>query len=204
MPLVLASALVATAACTSGNPAGHVAMTVTPLSGLTYGSFDVTLTGLKPGIHVAVQASAKDAKYTYTSRVTFAADSGGKVDAAKNAPLSGSYHGAYASGLLWSMTAPVDEGGFRPPAGAYPITVIAQAGGHTVATVTATRRYAAAGLGTQTLTIARDGLAGVLVYPTGHTTRQTAILVLGGSEGGEEPADAIAHASEGYPTLALA
>jgi dienelactone hydrolase len=107
-------------------------------------------------------------------------------------------------GLLWTMYVSEDStAGFQPRA-AQPVTVTATADGSRLARRTLTRRTTAPGLRTTRLSLSRDGVHGTLYEPAGGA-RHPAVLLFGGSEGGESmdlPARMLA--AHGYPALSIA
>jgi dienelactone hydrolase len=66
------------------------------------------------------------------------------------------------------------------------------------------RIWKAPGVAERQLTLAQDGIDGVMVEPADTTTLHPAVLAFGGSEGGLSTTSvAVALASAGYPTLAI-
>lgn len=182
-----------------------------------YQAVHIRITGLTPGYRVTITSSAHD--YTgkrWQAQATFTADSSGTVDLAKQAPTSGSYTGADAMGLVWSMSPSVATGGsasfFFVPAHpeiqpGFPIDLaVRDEAGH-VTHATLTRLWMTPGVTHRTLTPSVDGVYGDLYLPprAAGTARRPAVLLFGGSEGGEsERYTAAVLASEGYPALSLA
>lgn len=70
----------------------------------------VRLTDLAPGTSVEITAERRFGRppLLYAARARFVADAAGTVDLTTAAPLEGSYQGADAAGLFWSMT-PTDR-----------------------------------------------------------------------------------------------
>jgi hypothetical protein len=89
---------------------------------------------------------------------------------------------------LFQFMAPDDPRplGFGAPlSGTYVVRLEVKVDGRTVATATATRRSPqSVGVTTKKLTLAADGVYGVLYRPKDLTTRKPALLVFGGTEGG--------------------
>jgi dienelactone hydrolase len=157
----------------------------------------VRLTGFPPGGLVTLRASMPG----YASHASFRADPGGSVDVASQAPEEGTYEGADAGGLFWSMA----------PTGAPPgspdddidVTVRAEVGGEVAATAILERYTAAPGV--VETPVRDDGLYAVLVTPAAPGPHP-ALITLGGSEGGIDSAlrNARIYASLGYTCLATA
>jgi hypothetical protein len=62
------------------------------------------VTGAQAGQRVRLDATATDRQgRVFSSNATFVAGTDGTVDVASAAPVGGSYTGAHATGLLWSM-----------------------------------------------------------------------------------------------------
>jgi dienelactone hydrolase len=172
----------------------------------------VRITGLAPHDEVAVTARATDyIGNVWESDALFRADATGTVDLGTAAPLSGSYHGADAMGLFWSMDPePADAPAalfsptFPQDQSAYPVRIAVSAHGRSLATRDLVRRWLAAGVTDRALTVADDKVDGELFLPAPGAGRHPAVLVFGGSEGGDgQTYTAALLASHGYPALAL-
>jgi dienelactone hydrolase len=196
--------------CTSADRVDDASITVSPAVALMDQPVRVTMAGLGADRPMTVTATAKDVVgVTWSSSAEFRASGDGTLSL-DQAPLGGSYSGANPMGLFQFM-APDDPRplGFGSPlSGTYVVRLEVKVDGRTVATATATRRSPqAVGVTTTKLTVAADGVYGVLYRPKDTTTRKPALLVFGGTEGGlsypvqEKSALLAAH---GYPTLALA
>jgi dienelactone hydrolase len=165
----------------------------------------LTVRGLPPGL-VTVRARARDYRgRQWQSAAQFRVGPAGTLNLARAVPVSGSYHVADAAGLLWSLRPSFT----RNPAtqlvmGATGVTVRLQvlAGGHVLASVTLTRRWSLAARPT-VQTVRRDGFASTLFVPNGARPGAPAVVVMGGSDGGEDTFTAAALAMNGYPALAL-
>lgn len=179
----------------------------------------VRITGLPPGDQVTITSSAHDrGGALWQARGAFTADSSGTVDLAKQAPSSGTYAGADAMGLIWSMNPVSASSGStsssfffltrRPELQpGFPIDLSVDDASGQVAHTTLTRVWMAPGVTHRTLTLAADKVFGDLYLPApapGAASRP-AVLLFGGSEGGEsELYTAAVLASQGYPALAIA
>jgi dienelactone hydrolase len=157
----------------------------------------VRLTGFPPASRVTLEASIPG----YTSHASFRVDDDGSVDVASQAPLDGTYTGAEADGLFWSMAATNPDG--APIGDDIDVTMRAEVLGHVVASATLTRYVSAPGV--VETKVRDDGLVGVLVTPR-EPGPHPALLAFGGSEGGIDWGRKTArlYASLGYTCLGLA
>jgi acetyl esterase/lipase len=157
----------------------------------------VRLTGVPPESQVTLRASMPG----YASYASFRADAAGSVDVASQAPLEGSYEGADADGLFWSMVA--TEAAVARPSDEIDVTLRAEVGGEVVASATLARFATAPGV--VETPVHDDGLVAVLVTPA-TPGPHPALLAFGGSEGGIDWGRRAAHlyASLGYTCLGLA
>jgi dienelactone hydrolase len=164
----------------------------------------ITVGGLPQGL-ATLQARARDDEgRLWQSAAQFRVSSAGTLNLATVAPVSGSYHVADAAGLLWSLRPTFT----RNPAtqfimGEAGFTVRLQVltGGQVQATATLVRSWSASPTVQAT---ARDGFASTLFTPSRVRPGAPAVVVIGGSGGGEETLTAGALAMAGYPALALA
>ena len=201
-------------ACSGGAPAKPAVIQVSEPSALADQAVDVRVTGLSAGERVTVSAQATDAKKgTWRSSAVYTASQDGTVDLEKAAPTSGSYQGKDGMGLLWSMTpvAPASQDQyFTPPAPqqqpGYPVTLtVISSSGAKLASRTMTREWMAKGETAQTLTLAKDKVAGELFLPPPGTPRHAGVLVFGGADGGmSQVYGAALLAAHGYPALTVA
>jgi dienelactone hydrolase len=190
-----------------------VAIEVDQPQALADQALHIRVTGLTKAATVTLSASAVSATaQTWGSSANFVADDSGVVDLATAVPTSGSYAGADAMGLFWSLGLPRgqdDDKYFVPKApqeqAAYPITLTATAGGAQVATTTVSRQWMATGEQSKTLNLATDKVSGVLFTPASTTAKHPAVLVFGGAEGGmQQVFTAALLAAHGYPALTVA
>ena len=120
-------------------------------------------------------------------------------------PLSGSYRVADAAGLLWSLhpafTKNPDTQFYMSAAG-FTVRLQVVAGGALRVPPTLSRRWA---LPTRPVlqTARQDGFASALFAPGKAKPGAPAVVVIGGSGGGEDTFTAAALAMAGYPALAL-
>ncbi len=187
-----------------------VTLTATPAAALVDQPMDIRVNGLQAGEPITLHASMRDYQgRNWSANATFLADGHGEVDAAKAAPVYGSYSGVHAMGLVWSML-PRNVKNPREilydpslQSASYPLKLEALAGNRVLTQTTLTRYLQAPGV-TQPL-VAAGGLVGELYTPA-TAGPHPAIVVLGGSEGGWLSSSPLAAllASHGYIALALA
>lgn len=175
----------------------------------------ITAVGLKPGQTVTITAQIRSTPDRLFASATFRANARGIVSLDRDAPQSGSYAGVDATGLLWSMlpdpalsdqaSAPstnlADLPEFKPPAPVV-IGIELRAAGKLIASARLTQKFLAAGV--RRIALREDGLVGTLFLPPVGRRPSSAILVLGGSEGGQSTERAMLLAAHGHAALALA
>jgi len=201
---------VGVAGCTSGGQVDDASITVSPAIALMDQPVRVSVAGLRADQPATVTATATDVVgVTWSSSAEFRASGDGTLSL-DQAPVGGSYSGASPMGLFQFM-APDDPrplGFGEPLSGTFVVRLEVKVDGRTVATATATRRSPqAVGVTTKKLTVAADGVYGVLYRPKDLTTKKPALLVFGGTEGGLSypvQVKSALLAAHGYPTLALA
>ena len=202
-----AAALLVFAAVLAGCSQRHVTLRITadPPTGLYDAPLTVRVTGAQAGQRVRLDASATDRQgQVFASNATFVAGSDGTVDVTSAAPVAGSYTGAHATGLLWSMVPTgTSDFYFAPAATTMTITLTARADGASPVSAQIDRLRQAPGVTQHQLTLAQDGIDGVMFEPADTTTPRPAVLDFGGSEGSLTTSNAVALASAGYPTLAI-
>jgi dienelactone hydrolase len=164
----------------------------------------VRVLGLAPASQVTVRAESVDhIGQMWRAHATFTADSSGAVDLARAKPLSGSYPGADAMGLVWSMepAGRPDPGLARDRLAPVPLRLIAESRGSELASAEVWRSVMPDGLvRTQ---VREQGLVGVLFHPRGAGP-WPGVMQLGGAEGGLHEEDAALLAAHGFAVLALA
>lgn len=201
MITLLAAAAVTAAACP---PRAAPALTAGSGRMLQGDAPRLAVVGARPGDRVRVEARRPDIygrPVLYRSMATFQADACGRVSL-DSAPVEGGWTGSDPRGLLWSMAATRD----RPAAGWSPsevrITADLGADGTVDAATTlrigpATPLPAAVMLG--------PGQPGAFFIHPAPGERRPVIVLLGGSEGGDGSARALAprFVSRGYAVLGL-
>jgi dienelactone hydrolase len=181
----------------------HPVITATPALGLFDQPRAIVVSHLRPGERITVDARTMRLTGTWTSHATFRANSDGVVNLARTAPTSGSYRVAAAMGLLWSQRLS-KRGSPRLPRG--PVTTLTvDAGGRTVGSTRFTQEFEAPGVTVHRETLRTAGFDGTY-FATPGTARRGAVIVWGGSEGGQADPDVEAGliASHGIPALAVA
>jgi dienelactone hydrolase len=195
--------VLAVAGCGGGAPL--VRLDAGPAAAPLVDPVHVTISGLPPGALVTVQARALDREgQPWVSAAVFRASAAGRLNLASAVPVSGSYHTADAAGLLWSLhPAPgtSQATGFSPPAAGFTVRLEVLTSGRVRASATLQRQLHVTA---STQTVRRDGFVGTLFTSATLRPGAPAVIVLGGTEGGEEANAALGLAMSGYPALALA
>ena len=202
--MLLAAAVIVTG-CSSGTAAAlRVRLDAGPAVAAFVTPIHVTVSGLPPNALVTLRARTTDYEgRTWHSAAQFRASGTGRLDLATAVPVAGSYHVADAGGLLWSL-----RPAFTSNPGAqfienytgFTVTLQVLADGR-VRAVSTLRRVDVAPASTQA--VRQDGFASTLFVPARPRPGAPAIVLIGGSEGGEPAFQASALAAIGYPALAL-
>ncbi|CAM2185427.1 acyl-coenzyme A thioesterase 1/2/4 [Paraburkholderia sacchari] len=184
-----------------------LSLTVLPADALIDVPRRIVLHGAPAGARVTIASRTERAHGApWGADAAFVADADGIVDLSRDAPVSGSYAGVSALGLVWSQT-PVDGTSrdvFPTPLSALvtePLvtTLTASVGGASVS-ARFTQRLAAEGVTRRE--IREQGLVGTLYLPPGAGPHP-AVMVLNGSGGGINEPRAALYASRGYAAFAL-
>jgi pimeloyl-ACP methyl ester carboxylesterase len=171
----------------------------------------IRVTGLAPAQRVTVIAEATDySGQAWRAHANVIANGDGVADLSRDAPTDGSYQGADAMGLFWSMDpvgGPAGQSWFSPlyPElnGAYTVRLTASVGATAVEQLLR-REWMVAGVTHRRLHLGSDGAAGDLFEPHGSDRASNGVLLIGGSGGGAGPKfEAALLASHGYPALAV-
>ena len=165
----------------------------------------IRATALMPGERVAIRAELTDGGgQAWASQADFVADAQGTVDASKQAPVAGSYKELSAMGLIWSMM-PVSKkvNAYMAVRNLGPQRVDFHLLRNGQETASAHLEQLNLADGVQRIPVHEDRLRGTLFVPAG-AVRHPALLVVGGSEGGQPLRPAAWLASHGYVALALA
>ncbi|AKC72703.1 palmitoyl-CoA hydrolase [Pandoraea oxalativorans] len=208
-------------------------LTATPADALIDVPRHLVVRGATPGAHITLAArTARAGGVVWHAHATFVADAEGVVDVSRDAPVSGSYQGVSAMGLIWSQ---VPEDGESRDVFPQPViaplvtTVFAQeadvghVGSHDHGSARASAALAAdvasaqaptsrvssvsftqrlAAEGVTRRDVREDGLVGTLYLPPGEGPHP-AVMILNGSGGGINEPGAALYASHGYAAFAL-
>jgi len=166
----------------------------------------ISVRGAPSGAGVTMTASAVDlAGQQWQSTATFTAGADGVVDAATQAPVAGSYEGADAMGLIWSMRF-ASEGVvpdiFIPSPTPMTVALRAVAGDQAPMTTTIVRQPM--GPGVVRSDVREESVIGTLFTPAGPGPHP-AVALFSGSEGGldSQAQSAALLASHGYAALVV-
>jgi dienelactone hydrolase len=198
--------VLASGGCSGGPSSGlRVRLDAGPAAAAFDAPVHITVSGLPPGL-ITVQASARDSQgKLWQSAAQFRASSAGTLNLATAAPVSGSYRIADAGGLLWSLH-PVftsnPRAQFFVGAGGFTVRLQVLAGGHVQASAELAR-LASFTTRPTVQTVSQGGFASTLFTPNTIRPGVPAVVVIGGSGGGEATLTAAALALAGYPALAL-
>jgi fermentation-respiration switch protein FrsA (DUF1100 family) len=165
----------------------------------------VELKGFAPRQPVTLTATQIFPSHSrWQAQASFMTDEEGNLSVARQAPMSGSYEGIAAMGLIWSAERVL------PPSPPVPVDWILQPSfihfealgpNDQRAELTITRR--SAGPGVTRNAIRGDGLVGVLFLPPGEGPHPSVLILHGGGGGMDEYTGAML-ASRGYAALNLA
>lgn len=164
----------------------------------------VRITGLRPGQVVTLRAQryheAREA--LYRSAATYQADADGQVDTAAHTPVAATWAGADPRGLFWSMTRHPD-----PPAEGSPweeVHISADTDADGLADLHGVLRFNPGQEALVETPLGSDFPGAFLLRPPGAESLP-AVIVLGGSEGGDRAARSMAPllALRGYAVLGL-
>src|SRR5581483_1683328 len=141
--------------------------------------------------------------HAWSSEAEFAADADGVIDASRQAPVKGSYHGVSAMGLVWSMkpSSGHDVRMFAMPRDLDPLAITFHLLLDRKEAATAQLQQVILKTGERQVNL-NGALSGTVFFPA-EDGQHAAVLVLGGSEGGTPLRRAAWLASHGYVALAL-
>ncbi|MDB5214637.1 MAG: Cytosolic acyl coenzyme thioester hydrolase, inducible [Myxococcaceae bacterium] len=164
-------------------------------------AFAVLLDGLIPGEEITLRSSTKLADGNYVGEAVFAADASGRIDTGTTPAVRGTYTGADADGLIWSMAKTTKAIPAADPF-AFHVEAVA-ADGTALGGASLTRWYVLSDI--TRVPVSDNGLVGVFYAPPGKT-KLPVIVTFGGSEGGLSSGEdfAMYWASRGYAALGLA
>jgi dienelactone hydrolase len=183
----------------------RIRLSVAPLSSRIDEPVSIIVEGLPASAAITIRARTQDgSRQEWESSATFRADEHGVVDVSR-ASATGSYEGIDGSGLLWSM-APV--GAKRPTffnrrkPGPLAVTATVLVADEVVAEQEFVRTFTDPGV-TQTPTPTDSELVGTLFRPDSDRVLP-GVLLVGGSDGGQQDHAAALLAAHGYAVLSLA
>jgi dienelactone hydrolase len=204
--IVLAGSLVLAAGCSAGSASPpHVRLDAGPVDAPFIAPVHIEMRGLPAGL-VTVQAQAHDYEgRLWQSAAQFRVGANGTLNLATATPVSGSYHVADAAGLLWSLQpafAHNPQTQFDMANAGFTVRLRVLVGGRVQASAMLIRSGVTR-VAPSVQTVRRDGFASTLFTPNQIRPGAPAVVVIGGSEGGENTFKALALALAGYPALAL-
>lgn len=181
---------------------------ITPLDALVDVPRHIDVSELAPCERVEIATrTVRGPNRVWKSSAVFEADANGTVDVQRDAPVSGSYAGVAAMGLIWSQV-PEQPGAPREifadePAAALTTEVVVTRASSPELTGHFVQRLAADGVTRRE--IREESLSGTLFLPPARANggAHPAVLVLNGSGGGINEPRAALYASHGYAALAL-
>jgi dienelactone hydrolase len=186
----------------------QVTFLVSPNPALMDDRITIRMTGLPPNRNITIRAASRDqGGCWWRSSAVFVARRDGSIDLSAIAPVSGAYVGVDAMGLFWSMQ---PSRSARPIPAFFsvvdwfkPIVTEIEAGldGQVLGTSQVIRYFASPGVRAELLR--SNGVVGILYRP-GDDRKHTAVILLGGSEGGFPTPQGAILASRGFVVLALA
>jgi dienelactone hydrolase len=174
-----------------------------PSTALIDETASLSVTGAAPGSHLVIRAELTDGGgYPWAAEGEFISDAQGSVDTAKQAPIRGAYRIVSAMGLIWSMR-PTEKGVriYAAPhaLGSQVVRFHLEIDGKEVSSTQFEQEF----VRPDVQQIHLDGdLHGTLFLPA-TPGKHAAVLVVGGSEGGQPAGRAAWLASHGYVSLAL-
>lgn len=177
---------------------------VAPTAALHDDPVAVSISGLNAGMLYSLRAEfVSRAGTVWRAEAQFRADEKGSIDLASMTPISGTYAGADALGLFWSMEntkeRQTDPSLFETDDQTV-VTIAAREGEKIVAQHLLVLRKRQIGISSTEI---RGDITGAFLVPY-KRERVPAVIVLGGSEGGVPRSLAALIASHGYAALALA
>jgi hypothetical protein len=160
-------------------------------------SVEVDLSGFTPGDRVTIEAELNDlTDGVARSRAVFAVPEDGTINLSRDRPVEGTYQGADAAGLFWSMRSAGSD-----PAVPIGLSIRARVGDRIVAQDRANIAPLPPGVIMRDI----DEFTGARLYRPERPGRYGVIILLGGSEGGSDFGRRMGPilAARGFATLAL-
>lgn len=100
---------------TNVSNARRLELAVTPREGPLWQRRDVTVDGAVPGSLVTVRSETQRETGLWSAQATYLAGADGRIDLARDAPVSGDYRNADAMGLFWAQRRETANGGRTEP-----------------------------------------------------------------------------------------
>jgi dienelactone hydrolase len=199
-------AALACGGCSAGAASvSHVRLDAGPADALFITPVQIAASGLPPG-PVTVQAQTRDYQgKLWQSSAQFQVGGSGRLNLATAKPVSGSYRVADAAGLLWSLRPTFTRNPdtqFYPANAGFTVRLRVLVAGQARASATLVRSQALR-TAPSVQTVRRDGFASTLFTPDQARPGAPAVVIIGGSGGGEPTYEGAALALAGYPALAL-
>lgn len=182
----------------------QINITVTPYDDLIDVSRTIRIIHLEPNQVITVHAKTlRSNGIVWQSHAEFVADGNSIVDLSQQAPLSGTYSGIDAMGLIWSQVPEIQgERDLFPDNMLMPLeTVIMVIVDGQEYSSSLIQRVAAEGV--KRIDVNEEGLVGAVYLPATEGPHP-AIMILNGSGGGINEHRAALYASQGYIAFALA
>ena len=168
--------------------ADHAKLSVSETSSGMDAALVIKASGLSPGERVTISATSTDAaKVAWQAAASYEAGSDGTIDTRTAASRSGSYTGVDQMGLITFMRPVRSETAkavYRWAAGDAHFTFTLRVDDKTVSSATVTRTAISPATTSSELTVQDDGFAGDYRSPTSTSESTPAVLIIGGSEGG--------------------
>ena len=175
---------------------------ITPKQPLIDQPVEITVSNLPANEEIAIEASCKDNdNNVWTSHATFQADENGVVNVAKQAPISGSYTGVDAMGLVWSI-APANNEVLQRTGALNTLEIELSVFCNDKLRAKKIMHRLAVLPDVERKEIREQGLVGTLFYPK-NLKNGPGVIVVGGSGGRIPEYFAQLLASHGYAALAL-
>jgi hypothetical protein len=153
---------------------------------------------LEPKQPVTVSVTTRHGSHVWVSLGTFTVDDRGRVDTCRMPSTAGTYTGRSPMGLFWSQRCVTGAAVPSSSAASYSSTAHVRQHGRLVQVSQVERHAVEADV---RVSSAGEGVVGTRYLP--DAARRIPVLVLGGSEGGQNDLAAALLAAHGHPTLAL-
>ena len=169
-------------------------------------ALQIVLNGMPPNLEVSLQALRQVVEFTggqrtYSAQARFKADAQGRVNLATQAPLTGTYSGADARGLFWSMLPNKDASGQEAAPRLQTVLLQARLPDGTLLAEQAVQLRPSS---PAVLQRKAEPFAGAVFATLPGAQKRPTLILLGGSEGGSLiTRDAPVWASRGFAVLAL-